>query len=650
MALDSTIVNAILAQLQATTAKLAAITAKVDAASEALADHNVDVHAHPDLRTLIDSLGEVGTPAITAAVTEHDHSATAHASLRTMITNLQTSVTNLNTKIGDGVSAHNTDPSAHPGIQTTLTQLTADMDTVKDTLSLSTTKVDDLQDQVIDTQNSVATTGLRMSLMSFSLMSVADDQAVAAETVDNVTSTLTDTVSNVTDSQVAIEEVRVNSSFSGQAVDMLGFTHTMPSVVAKSTVVPVKLSGVTIPAGETLTYSIEAAGSGFTFSKMADIAQDEVFDVIIPAGAQPGQVVYFIVTAKMSVSGDTSRVAVGTKINTPPSIDSLQSTVPAAGEPGQAYDIKFWGAMDLDGQDISFELIPLTGGLTFSKSTGIITNETVKLNIPSNLTRDSSATFKVRVKDTLGEYVEKSYSLLATKLPDVTNLTHTIPGRAVPNKEYLFKIQGAVSADGSVITYSVEALNNSPISFSKTSGIADGSLITMTVPAGVTRGSTHTVRITVITSLGSKVTMDVPVKINQLPSLAGLVCNLPAQVNGASTTPFTLVGASDADSDALTYSIVGITPGLVFSKSSGIAANESVDLVVPRVSVETTYSFKIQATDALGESVVTANYLTIKVVPVFIAETPNIIDPAEGAQLPSDVVTFNFSPLVVSIA
>jgi len=679
MPLDSATVNAITAQLQATTAKLAAVADAIDVSSETLAVHNTDPTAHPPIQAMIDAIDAVNTSDLTSAITAHDTSTTAHEDIRTLISNLSSSggdadMTTVTNDIAAAVTTHNTSTSAHEDLRTQISASTTQLAAISSAIAAGSTSPDIAVHNsdplahpsilaalsTINTEMEVVTAnssyiGQLASLFNGTLstgggssgggssgsgaVSTGDSATTNANTaaiatleaslagsqqaVNSLGSQMVNMTSALSAQAVANKQLEINNSFIDQGVSLTGFADTLASIVAPGTTVSMSMGGTTVPTGDTLTYSISPAASGFTFSKTTGIAQNEVFQVTIPANAAAGQVEYFVVTAKLTLAGTTSQVSVATMIASEPSLTGLQSLVPTLVEPGLNYPIQFGGAIDPDGLAISYSLAPVTGGLTFSKTTGIVNNEVVTMTVPAGLARGAAATFNMSVTNSLNQTTTQLFTLAATTQPNVSTLYSNIPSLLVPGKAYSVELAGGASTDGSAFTYSIAAIGGSPITFSPAAGITPTTNVVMTVPSTVTRGSTHQIQISLVTAVGSVVEKTISVEINQLPDVSNVAVSLPASVNGQSTTPFTISGGVDPDGNPVTYNLVNIDPALGFSETGGIAEATSINLTAPYVGTAVDCIFGVQAIDSCGELSPTIKTVTVGIVPVTAGASAN---------------------------
>ena len=98
----------------------------------------------------------------------------------------------------------------------------------------------------------------------------------------------------------------------------------------------------------------------------------------------------------------------------------------------------------------------------------------------------------------------------------------------------------------------------------------------------------------------------------------------------------------------MTYTIVNADSGLTFSKTSGIAANSSVTVTVPKntSTVEgntISKTFEVQTQDSLGEKSSSNKTVTINVKAIVRTSQPTISYPTTGSTSVPRVFTMTWS-------
>jgi len=125
-------------------------------------------------------------------------------------------------------------------------------------------------------------------------------------------------------------------------------------------------------------------------------------------------------------------------------------------------------------------------------------------------------------------------------------------------------------------------------------------LISHTFTNGVL-GATYSVKVTATDSLGNKgamATKVVTIADNHAPTAPTVTT--PNEVSKLDTFEITMAGSTDADGDAITYTLT--SSHFTFSKSVGIVANEVITVTAPDVEDDATYTFTARAVDARGMS------------------------------------------------
>jgi len=113
-------------------------------------------------------------------------------------------------------------------------------------------------------------------------------------------------------------------------------------------------------------------------------------------------------------------------------------------------------------------------------------------------------------------------------------------------------------------------------------------------------GGSYTISVIAVDNFGNKS----PAKlfkvslVDNAPPTQPIVNAPQYPVSGSFT--MTISGSTDPEGQTVTYSILNIPQGFVFSKTQGITDNEPITAQVPSVTQNTTYTFDVVAVDALG--------------------------------------------------
>lgn len=194
----------------------------------------------------------------------------------------------------------------------------------------------------------------------------------------------------------------------------------------------------------------------------------------------------------------------------------------------------------------------------------------------------------------------------------MVTLTTQAPSIIKPSGVYTLSFAG-VSSTGTV-TFSINA-GTSGLVFSKTSNIAVSEAVTMTVPAGATRGTVVSFTVTASdgTESGYKI---VSCAINRLPDTSGVLFGIPAVVTPNGAYNVTLTGSADLDGQTLSYSIASNKSYVTFSKNTGIASGEvfTVNYSAAATRGETP-TFTVTVTDGLESATKTITTGMVNTLP-----------------------------------
>lgn len=240
--------------------------------------------------------------------------------------------------------------------------------------------------------------------------------------------------------------------------------------------------------GDPLTYSISTTGASSTilsFSKVANIAAGEVITVTVSAAAVRGVTYGFTVTGADGRLMGTATKAFTFMANRFPDVTALVfDGIPALVVPGNI-TCAIRNGSDADGQDVTYSITCDDPTVTFSKSTGLVNDESFSVTIDGMLfdrnghDNDQKIRFMILANDGLAS-IPKAFAYQINSLPTVTGVVVTgLPAEVEGGVEYTLSIAGGVDPDGmGPVTYSV--LNGGNATFSKTTGIAENEEITVT--------------------------------------------------------------------------------------------------------------------------------------------------------------------------
>ena len=431
-----------------------------------------------------------------------------------------------------------------------------------------------------------------------------------------------------------------------------GFSHTFPTYPLPNQKYTFKVMGVTDPDGEStdITCSLSTSQS-ITFSKSSNIKLNE--DVTATIGNLAHGTKIIITCTFKDADGATVSTTITATVNTPPNVDDFEATVAEYLKPNSTNNkISFTGASDVNGQDITYEIVNSNSVLTFGKSSGIADGEQVNFNVSNSAVRGRTYNITVNAVDESGGKTANTVGITINRLPVMTNVTTTIPEILKPGQQVTARASGATDADGQTLKYTITS-DNRNVTIGSGSNIAANANFTVKAPteAQLARGKTFPIKVTVSDGLESQ-SKTYNIKINQLANTSAIACTVPATMQGGTENKVTirLSGGTEPDGHTFTYNITNVPEGLTFSKTSKIAANESIALTATKVSADTKLSFRVTATDELGEVSTTYKEFSTTVQPIYYTATPSITSPTNGASIAyEDGVTVTISAAKIAI-
>lgn len=408
-----------------------------------------------------------------------------------------------------------------------------------------------------------------------------------------------------------------------------GISTTIPTHLRANNTHTCRVSSVTDPDGDTVTYAISASIASITFSKSENIGMNE--DIVITTGDIPEGSAYTLTLIFTDQYGGSTTYEINGSINRTPNIDNLVHTVPSIIYPGQRLSFTIAGATDADGETLSYQIDNTNAILKFGKTSGISENESVSLQVEETAVRGNTYTFDIVVKDPSGGQKKSTVSVKINTKPDVSGIARPIGEIILPKKTYTFTEPTATDIDGQTLVYEYTCSNeNAQIT-------RQGDQISFTSPtvAQMARGTTCDFTIAVSDGLETS-SKSFSLKMNQVPS-GTITHTTPATMKGGTANAVTteFAGASDADGDAVTYRISNINSNLTLSKTTNISANETITVTAKKVSANTKCTFKVTAYDARGEAGSSVT-VTVTIQPIMLTKTPTISYPTENSKAPHE--------------
>ena len=413
------------------------------------------------------------------------------------------------------------------------------------------------------------------------------------------------------------------------------------------------LEGATDPDDETVTYSVAVSDSDInkdqiTFSKSTGIADGEEFTLNC-ANVTEGTPIILNVTVTDATGESISLVnQLGDGrivVNTPPDLSGVQngifantpaSDLPSCLIPNHDYTVTIPNITDVNGDTVSCNFSTQSDAFTFSPQTNIVSGTNVTIHVNKNVIRGATYDFTFTANDSSGGSSSITVSRIINQLPNIDAVANPIGIAGLkPSTTYnLSAPSGATDADsGQVLTYHL-SVDNPNITVSDYSGGHGPGSITVPDTSVIPRGTA--VNLTMQVSDGLETVSKVfALYINNLPS-GTLTHSVKSSMQGGANKAQTVTFSGITDSETVTYSLSG--EGLTFSKSSGIAANESVTITAAKVAATTVRTLTVTPYDACGEAG-TPVQIQITVEPIIIGVTPVISAPTEGQIIAGGTVT-----------
>lgn len=417
------------------------------------------------------------------------------------------------------------------------------------------------------------------------------------------------------------------------------------------------LEGATDPDGEAVTYSVAVSDSDInkdqiTFSKSTGIADGEEFTLNCANVTEGTPIILNVIVTDAtgeSISlvnqlGDGRIV-----VNTPPDLSGVQNGIfantpvsdfPSCLIPNHDYTVTIPNITDVNGDTVSCNFSTQSDAFTFSPQTNIVSGTSVTIHVNQNVIRGATYDFTFTANDSSGGSSSITVSRIINQLPNIDAVANPIGTAGLkPSTTYnLPAPSGATDADsGQVLTYHL-SVDNPNITVSDYGGGHGPGSITIPDTSVIPRGTA--VNLTIQVSDGLETVFETVSKvfalyINNLPS-GTLTHSVSSSMQGGASKAQTVTFSGITDSETVTYSLSG--EGLTFSKSSGIAANESVTITAAKVATTTVRTLTVTPYDACGEAGTSVN-IQITVEPIIIGLAPVISAPTEGQIIAGGTVT-----------
>lgn len=405
---------------------------------------------------------------------------------------------------------------------------------------------------------------------------IADNEVIVATVADNAldgTSIFVDIIAVDADGFESSPKHVLALVSNNIAPVITGVSSTFPSVVNAGQSVDFELSGGSDADGDPLVYQI-LNPNGLSFNKTSNIATGGTVTASINAALQHGDTVSFDVFVSDGKEFSLGKVVVTANVEArDPDVSGLSNTLPAYVTHCQEFSFVINGATDPEGRALTHTLS--ANGLTFANN-GVANGEVI--NATADCVLDISQDLIISVETSNGHKTVTTEITLDVdnKAPVITNMTDSFPASLRPDEVVTFAITGAVDPEGKTVTYTIaDAVG---VSFSKTSGIVENEVVTVTT----TGGAATTAEFNIIATDGMFNAAPKAVSagiINTAPDVSSIANTLPDNVLIGDSYEFSISGATDVDGDSLTYSITSVS-GASVDKSSGIIANETINLTI----------------------------------------------------------------------
>lgn len=607
-------------------------------------NHNNDATSHPDLRTSVEEVVNSSVDNLDERIAQHDQSSVAHATLKAELTALIDDVSKTTQLIENMLNDHNISETAHGDMRATLNALNIKLEGIdltgvveeitglRDIIESEIyTQIEKLQstdarhdNEIITNRTNIATITSTLDQVEQDIQSVANGNFIRQEDLDKLRN-----------NQYAayIDHVLGIPNYLSAGPSLLDFTHTLPVYLPKKGIIEFTLDGAVGSASQNpITYSITLGKGGLDISPKTDISKLDPITLVTNGTNESGDLIYFIVRATDGTTSKYVEKTLAACIAKPMNIAQLQLTgLPAYVEPGESYNVIIRNLVDDGTGRYSYSFDPKESNLIFTPSEKCKVGDEITITVPSGLERGEELKFDVIAHDTYCDDQNKEFILNVNEIPGAEGFTHTLPAYGIPGKVYTVKFSGVSSPAGIPANYTVLNLNDE-IVFSKYENILANENIKITISPDASRGTEYNFTVKATTSDGVSVEIPCGIQINTLPDESNIVTTLPVESNGGVTLDFTITGGTDSEnSKNITYDIDVTGSNFVVNKTTGIKDNESVRVVVPKVSQDTMMSMKIYVVDSQNERSANPKTITIQVKTIYVADTPSITYPAADA-------------------
>ena len=475
---------------------------------------------------------------------------------------------------------------------------------------------------------------------------------------------------------------QVRAIGSGATLPPSVFTHTVPANMTVGKSYQVAFSGVTSAKGA-VTYTLSSPanlGSMLGFSKSTGILADEDITVSVHADTGGG-------THSTAVPGNYSlevRAYAGQTLVSTHTVDFtlvaavLTGTIAVSGASGTttaggSATFRFSG-VTADTGTVTYSIANSGQSyFTFSKSTNIAANEAITVTAAAN-TPTGSYNFTISANTSPSASngpvtASCSQSVTAAVVTPTLSgsISHNIPSTVTAASNYGVKFGGKSATSGTVL-YNVNINSGSQYgTFTKTSGIAAGETIYLSVASNAPNGGSISGTISANTSpVGASNGPDsVSFSTGTLaivepdPTFSGLNHTVPTNTKQGQSYTVTFSGTSSSNGRPVWYSLSPQT-GLSFSKLDKISSGEAVTLTIGG-SASGTLAVTVYANTTKNDGSTftrsVANIQTVVAVPapvltgtIRIEDVPNMMTAGSSATYRFSGVTADTGTVTYSIS
>ena len=611
---------------------------------DGISQHNTDGSSHPDIRTTIDEIKNSTTINVDDRIQQHDENPNAHMPLKSEIMMLIDDMSKTRSLIEELITNHDLSATAHSDIRSSLNALeiklegidlvgvVEEIESIRNTIENELfTQIEALQsvdarhdNEIAENKSSIDAINSSLDMFENDIQQVANGGFIRQEDIDKILNNQKEIVIN---DALGLDQSKDNGP------SLLNFTTTLPVYVPKKGQVKFNMSGAvgTKNPQNAIKYSIEIGNGDFDISPKTEITNGKELTLVTGGTNNPGDRIYFIVTATDTVTNVSVQKAVVTCIARPIPLSQLSLYgLPAKVEPGNTYKFTIRNLLDDGSGRYTYEFESGDSNLIFTPTSAVKVGTEITLTVPSGIERNTELKFKVVVHDTYSDDQEKEFTIWSNPIPGAEGFTNNIPTYCVPDSQYTIKFTGVTDSTGASATYEIEN-TNPELTFSKTRNILAGENIKITLSDDVVRGDEYTFNVKAIEKSGASVTIPCGVRINTLPDASTITTTLVTETTGGVSKNFKIEGGTDTEADnEVTYEIDAADSNLVFNKTTGITRNDTIKVVIPKVANLTMAVFKIYAVDSLGERSSNYKEISTQINPIYIADTPNITYPNDG--------------------